>query len=188
MFLNPTKVVLKALDVVDDAVNGSTKKHISNNKLTTNKIWGAVAALGIGAATFIARSNATTEIDAKNGTIKTIRDKSVAHAMIEAGFVPSLDSARVDTQSFWKKSLNQGALQFGANMIDNQTGDSHHVQYFLKPVGNKEYDVFESVDDGLWEHKGHVDKKRMHRMEDLSSEMAGGPVFGYLAQLAKNVT
>lgn len=190
MLFDVTKVVQAALQVVDDAVNGSTKKHISDNQMKTKLakygIGGFVALGAIKVAHDVLTNNAATEISTKHGSIKTIRDKSVAHAMIEAGFVPSLECARVDNQSVWRKSLNKGATQFGANMIDNQTGASHHVQYFVEPAGNAEYNVYESVDGGQWAHKGHVDQKNMS-MEDLSSEAAGGPVFGYLAKLAKNI-
>lgn len=175
--------------IVKSDIDASVKKRQSDNEMKTKVVKygiGGVVAWGvIQAAHDVLRNNAATEISTPHGSIKTIRDKSVAHAMIEAGFVPSLESARVDTQSVWCKRLNKGATQLGANMIDNQTGTSHHVQYFIEPAGDAEYEVYESVDDGNWEHKGHVDQKRMS-MSDLSSDAAGGPVFGYLARLAKN--
>ena len=72
-------------------------------------------------------------------------------------------------------------------MINNNTGEIQQIAYRMKSIGNKVFQIYESVNNKEYNPTGILDFNNM-RMSDLGKQENGGPIFAEIAQKALGVS
>ena len=165
--------------VVKAVVQSDNEKEValreSNNRRNTDiakaLIEGAVSAYGIYA-----------NMKQSGGQVGADGSGAIAAASDE----PMLESAQpawnLDYQSVWS---NKAVGEMGANLVDENTGNTLKLSYRMKSVGNKVYKVLGNANNEGWEELGMIDWNRMN-IGDLDNMQEQFPFLANILRIVMN--
>lgn len=181
--LNSVNIIGAVADVISSAINSSSNEEIARIQAENHRkeqnvktIAGAtVITAGIAGLIYIAskaiEKNTSTKIVTPIGSIETTSIPELKNIQ---------DTITVDINSIW---VDRKSNQFGANVINNNTGEIQQIAYQMKSIGNKTFQIYESINNKEYNSTGIIDFNNMH-MSDLGKQENGGPIFAEIAQKA----
>lgn len=165
-------VVIKALDSDSKDKASDNQRSIENTKTL---VGGAVAVAGIAGLAYVA----SKVIDSSTNT-----NNSTPADLLETQTVPLLnnpqDSLVVDHDTVW---FDKASNEFGADVVDNESGVVYKVAYNVKPIKHKVYQVYKREDEGEWLKSGIVDWNKMS-ISSLENSGGEGRIFAQISKIA----
>lgn len=181
--LDPISIIGAVADVISSAINSSSNEEIARIQAENHRkeqnvktiAGAAVITAGIAGLTYVAskavEKNTSTKIATPIGSIETTSIPELENIQ---------DVVTVDRNSIW---VDRKSNQFGAILINNNTGEIQQIAYRMKSIGNKVFQIYESVNNKEYNPTGILDFNNM-RMSDLGKQENGGPIFAEIAQKA----
>ena len=181
--LSSLDIINSIAEVAVEAWDSSNRKEVSiaasdnQRKIENTKtiVGGAVLATGIAGLAYVAskaiENSTSTKITTPFGSLETNNTPS-----LESG----QDSITIDHDSVW---IDQSKNEFGADLVDKQSGSTRKIAYQVRKTGDKVYQIFESVNGEKWMPTGVVDWNTMG-ISDLGAPANGGPIFAEIVPLA----
>ncbi len=172
LILGGLKVVEKALETDSQDRESDNQRSIENTKTLVN---GAVAVAGIAGLAYVAGKVLDSSTDTNNS-------RSVDS--LEAGAVPLLnnpqDSLIVNRDSVW---FDKASSEFGADVMDRESGVIYKIVYNVKPIRHKVYQVYKNENGGEWLEAGVVDWNKMS-ISSLENSGGEGRIFAQISKVA----
>lgn len=181
-FLSGLGIVGAIADVAIEAINANSNENIARiqaenhrKEENTKTIAAAgVLAVGIAGLAYVAgkaiEKNTSTKLSTPIGSIETTNAPRLENKQ------PSLS---VDRNTVW---IDRAQGQFGADVIDDNSGEIHKISYKTEKITGKAYNIYVSDGNG-WAPAGMIDWSKT-RLSDLGKPENGGPIFAEIAQKA----